>query len=43
MDINDLFEGIMKVINDFADEVVEQRAQEKMPTAGQGLWTSLFF
>jgi hypothetical protein len=29
------FDGIMKVVNQFADEVVEQRAQEKMPTTGR--------
>ena len=30
MDINDLFDGIMKSINQFADEIAEQRLQEKM-------------
>jgi len=30
MDINDLFDGIMRTINRYADEVIEQRAQEKM-------------
>ena len=29
-DINDLFDGIMKSINQFADEIAEQRLQEKM-------------
>jgi hypothetical protein len=29
MDINDLFDGIMKSINHFADEIAEQRLQEK--------------
>jgi len=29
MDINDLFDGIMKSINQFADEIAEQRLQEK--------------
>ena len=32
MDINDLFDGIMKSINQFADEIAEQRLQEKMRT-----------
>ena len=36
MDINDLFEGVLKVINKFADEVAEQRAKEKMPLSGRG-------
>jgi len=27
MDINDLFDGIMKSINQFADEIAEQRLQ----------------
>jgi len=35
MDINDLFDGIMKSINQFADEIAEQRLQEK--NAGQRL------
>jgi hypothetical protein len=34
MDINDLFDGIMKSINQFADEVAEQRLQEKMQDNG---------
>jgi len=29
VDINDLFDGIMKSINQFADEIAEQRLQEK--------------
>jgi hypothetical protein len=29
MDINDLFDGIMKGIDQFADEIAEQRLQEK--------------
>jgi len=32
MDINDLFDGIMKSINQFADEIAEQRLQEKCRT-----------
>jgi hypothetical protein len=36
MDINDLFEGIMKVIYQFADEIAEQRLQEKMQQTGRG-------
>ncbi|AOY57434.1 hypothetical protein [Desulfococcus multivorans] len=36
MDINDLFEGIMKSINQFADEIAEQRLQEKMQDTGRG-------
>jgi hypothetical protein len=30
MDTNELFDGIMKSINQFADEIVEQRLQEKI-------------
>jgi hypothetical protein len=30
MDINDLFDGIMKSINQFSEEIAEQRLQEKM-------------
>ena len=37
MDINDLFDGIMKSINQFADEIAEQRLQEKMQESGRGL------
>ncbi|OPZ62746.1 MAG: hypothetical protein BWY86_00243 [Candidatus Aminicenantes bacterium ADurb.Bin508] len=37
MDINDLFDGIMKSINQFADEIAEQRLQEKMQDTGRGL------
>ena len=36
MDINDLFDAIMKSINQFADEIAEQRLQEKMQESGQG-------
>jgi len=35
VDINDLFDGIMKSINQFADEIAEQRLQEK----NTGGWT----
>lgn len=36
MDINDLFDGIMKSISQFADEIAEQRLQEKMQESGPG-------
>ena len=36
MAINDLFDGIMKSINQFADEIAEQRLQEKMQETGRG-------
>jgi hypothetical protein len=36
MDINDLFYGIMKSINQFADEIAEQRLQEIMQESGRG-------
>ncbi|MCG3170447.1 MAG: hypothetical protein CALGDGBN_01997 [Pseudomonadales bacterium] len=36
MDINDLFDGIMKSINQFADEIAEQQLQEKMQESGRG-------
>lgn len=36
MDINDPFDGIMKSINQFADEIAEQRLQEKMQDTGRG-------
>lgn len=36
MDINDLFDGIMKSINQFADEIAEQRVQEKIQETGRG-------
>ncbi len=36
MDIKDLFDGIMKSINQFADEIAEQRLQEKMQKSGRG-------
>lgn len=32
MDINDLFDGIMKSINQFADEIAEQRFREECRT-----------
>ena len=35
MDINDLFDGIMKSVNQFADEIAEQRLQEKMQDTGR--------
>jgi len=36
MDINDLFDGIMESINQFAGEIAEQRLQEKMQQTGRG-------
>ena len=36
MDIHDLFDGIMKGINLFADEIAQRRQQEKMQEAGRG-------
>lgn len=36
MDINYLFDGIMKRINQFADEIAEQRLQEKMQDTRRG-------
>jgi hypothetical protein len=36
MDINDLFDGIMKSINQFAFDPAEQRLQEKMRETGRG-------
>lgn len=36
MDINDLFDGIMKSINQFADEIAEQRLQGKIQDTGRG-------
>ena len=36
MDINDLFDGIMKSINQFADEIAEQWLQEKMQETRRG-------
>ena len=36
MDNNDLFDGTMKSINQFADEIAEQRLQEKMQESGRG-------
>jgi hypothetical protein len=35
MDINDLFDGMMRSINQFANEIAEQRLQKKMQ--GNGL------
>jgi len=37
MDISDLFDGIMKRINQFAFDHAEQRLQEKMQDTGRGL------
>ena len=36
MDINDLFDGIMKSINQFAFDAAEKRLQEKMLDTGRG-------
>ncbi|MFA5700613.1 MAG: hypothetical protein WC913_04985 [Desulfuromonas sp.] len=36
MDINDLFDGIMKSINQFTDEIAEQRLQDKLQESGRG-------
>jgi hypothetical protein len=36
MDVNHLFDGIMKSIHQFADEIAEQRLQEKMQDTGRG-------
>ncbi len=36
MDINDLFDGIMKSINQFAFDAAEQRLQEKIQESGRG-------
>jgi hypothetical protein len=36
MDTNDLFDGIMKSINQIADEIAEQRLQKKMQETGRG-------
>jgi hypothetical protein len=36
MDINDLFDGIMNNINQFADKIADQRLQEKMQETGRG-------
>lgn len=35
MDINDLFDGIMKSINQFAFDTADQRLQEKMQETGR--------
>lgn len=37
MDINDLFDGIMRSIIQFAVEIAERRLQEKMQEAGRAL------
>ncbi len=37
MDINYLFEGIMKAINQYADEIVAERMQLQMSQIGPGL------
>ena len=37
MDINDLFEGVMKIISQFADEIVEERIQKQMQETGRGI------
>ena len=37
MDINGLFEGVMKIISQFADEIVEERIQKQMQESGRGL------
>jgi len=36
MGINELFDGIAKVVERFAEEIAEQRLQEKMPRTGLG-------
>ena len=36
MGINELFEGITKVVERFAEELAEQRLQEKMSRSGRG-------
>lgn len=36
MGINNLCDGIMKSINEFADEIAEQRLQEKLLGTGRG-------
>jgi len=36
MDINYLFDGIMKRVNQFANEIAEQRLQEKMQDTRRG-------
>jgi hypothetical protein len=35
MDINDLFENIAKIINQFSDEIVAERAQDRKPITGR--------
>ncbi|MDH4203884.1 MAG: hypothetical protein OEV87_13465 [Phycisphaerae bacterium] len=36
MDINELFEGIMKAINQYTDDIVGERMQPKILATGQG-------
>jgi len=36
MGINELFDGIAKVVERFAEEIAEQRFQEKMSRTGRG-------
>ena len=36
MGINELFDGITKVVERFAEEIAEQRLQEKMQGTGRG-------
>ena len=36
MDINGLFEGIMKAINQYADEIVAERMRLEMSQLGRG-------
>ncbi len=35
MEVNDLFDGIMKSINQFSDEIAEQWLQEKTQETGR--------
>ena len=37
MDINDLFEGVMKIISQYSDEIVAERMQLQMSQIGPGL------
>jgi hypothetical protein len=36
MDINELFEGIMKAINQYTDDIVGERMQPKVSATEQG-------
>jgi len=36
MGINELFDGIVKVVERFAEELAEQKLQEKMSRTGRG-------